>query len=409
MAISFRESVRVGLTDIWVRKVRSIVTVMGIVLGTMSIVVVLSIVEGVKNSSLSWMTERGGLKKIEVQRDWSQDQQVGVNDFFSLEEVQKIKTLLPEVEAFNAQLETYTTLKVGKYKFDGSVMGVYPDYQVVEEWTPTTGRFINDFDESSADNVILIGTKVKQALFGSRNAVGQSIIIGNQSFTVIGIMEEKKLVQPNGGMGDQNFLDYMNEFSFIPLTSMQKKIAKTSPIRGFSVRVKNLNDSEAVSKKIENILLNMRQGKHVFSVESAKEQAEKMQKQSLLFEMIFFFIAAISLIVGGIVIMNIMLASIQERTREIGVRLAIGARRWDIFLQFLVQTVLVTSIGGVFGIVIGISITGLVGTFLKTQVSVAPSMILIAFMVSAGVGLIFGIFPAVRASKLDPVKALRNE
>ncbi|MDZ4122010.1 MAG: FtsX-like permease family protein, partial [Candidatus Cloacimonadaceae bacterium] len=155
--------------------------------------------------------------------------------------------------------------------------------------------------------------------------------------------------------------------------------------------------------------LNLRQGKPVFRVDSAEEQLSQFKQSAMMFTAIFVLIAVISLLVGGIVIMNIMLASVKERTREIGVRIAIGARRLDIFLQFLVQTILVTALGGVLGIGLGFSILSSVSKFLQISVIASPQMIFTALVVSVGVGLLFGIAPAVRASNLDPVTALREE
>jgi putative ABC transport system permease protein len=153
----------------------------------------------------------------------------------------------------------------------------------------------------------------------------------------------------------------------------------------------------------------MRQGEPVFRIESAQERADEIQGDTETFRMIFFLISMISLLVGGIVIMNIMMATIQERTREIGIRITVGARRRDIFTQFLVQTVLVTSLGGVLGVVLGVSILDIVGGYLGMELTAGLDMVLIAIGVSAGVGLIFGISPAIKASKLDPVEALRYE
>jgi putative ABC transport system permease protein len=155
--------------------------------------------------------------------------------------------------------------------------------------------------------------------------------------------------------------------------------------------------------------LNLRHGEPVFEIESAQESAEEIKENSKIFYFIFFMISAISLLVGGIVISNIMLATIQERTREIGIRIAVGARRRDIFIQFLVQTVLITTIGGIVGIITGLSILNLVEGFLKFELVAAPAIVFVALLVSAGVGFLAGIIPAIMASRLNPVEALRYE
>jgi putative ABC transport system permease protein len=180
-------------------------------------------------------------------------------------------------------------------------------------------------------------------------------------------------------------------------------------IGSFAVKAQDVKSAPDLRRKLEAIILNLRAGEPVFRIESAQEEAEEMEENAAKFRIIFFLVSAISLLVGGIVIMNIMLASIQERTREIGIRIAVGARRRDIFLQFLVQTILVTTIGGVFGIILGLSILDIVSKYLDFELIAGGFMILVALMVSAGIGLIFGISPAIKASKLNPVEALRYE
>jgi putative ABC transport system permease protein len=227
---------------------------------------------------------------------------------------------------------------------------------------------------------------------------------------VVGIMKYRYMKPQGGGAAfSENYLDYLNQRSFVPLSTMLSKINPGTKIANLDIRAANPAAAAVLRKKVENTVLNLKHGKRVFQVNSAKEQMESMKKNNMIFSVIFVLIAVISLLVGGIVIMNIMLAAIKERTREIGVRLAIGARGRDIFLQFLVQTVLITSMGGVLGILLGYGILGQVSKFLEINVVASVQMIWAALSVSVGVGLIFGVLPAVRASRLDPVIALREE
>lgn len=429
MAISLGESLHIGFADIWTRKVRSIVTIVGIILGVMSIMVVLAIVNGMNKSTMDWMQARGGLNKIEVERNWQYDFNKGGNAEFSLREIDYIKSQIPEAAAINPRVSEFgLELTRGERSFQAQIQGVVPDMTIVDEWDAAKGRFIKEMDLQQYNDVIVLGSSVASELFGSRDPVGRQVSLkgqistpnqGNgraeqslktQSLTVIGVMEEKRM-KAQGGQGafGDNPLEYMNRRAFIPLSTMISKINPGLTITSLEIRAKNPESAVALRKKTENIVLNLKHGKRLFQIVSAQEQMQQMKQSSMIFTAVFILIAVISLLVGGIVIMNIMLASIKERTREIGVRLAIGARRRDIFLQFLVQTVMITGLGGVFGIALGYSILNLVGKYLDIQVAASVQMIWVSLFVSVGVGLIFGIMPAVRASNLDPVIALREE
>lgn len=411
MAISLTESLFVGISDILMRKVRSIVTVIGIILGVMSIMVVLAIVNGMNKSTMDWMKQRGGLNKIEIGRNWSYDFRQGGDASFSLAEVRALKELTPEAKAFNPQVLLYGNEVVYKGKgFWGDVWGVMPDMLLAEDWGVARGRFFWEVDVNENNNVIVLGHRSANDLFGNRDPIGQSITLAGQQLTVIGVMTRKYWQNQGGGtaFGD-NALEYMNTRSYVPISTMMNKLSPGSKIISLDVLAPSPEAALKMQSKLKSIILNMKSGKELFRVSSAQQEMQTMKQNSLIFTAIFIQIAVISLLVGGIVIMNIMLASIKERTREIGVRLAIGARRLDIFLQFMVQTVLITTLGGVLGIALGYAILGLVGDYLKINVLATVQMIWIALAVSVGVGLIFGITPAVRAGRLDPVTALREE
>lgn len=411
MAIPIAESLKLGIADILMRKVRSIVTVIGIILGVMCIMVVLAIVNGMNKSTMSWMEERGGLSKIEVEQNWQYDFSKGGDPSFTLKEIRYLQSLLPEAEAFNPSvLEWEAIITKGDIRYSTSLRGVMPDFVKVEQWDIAKGRFIKDMDIDLHSNVVVVGSTVAKEFFGNSEPLGQIMSIGNQQFTVVGVMSERFMQSQGGqiGMGD-NALEYLNQRCFIPISTMISKVNPISKISSIDIRAKSPEEAKELRRKVENIVLNLKNGKRLFQVTSAKEQMDTMQANAKIMEAIFILIAVISLLVGGIVIMNIMLASIRERTREIGVRIAVGARSRDIFLQFLVQTILITSLGGVLGILFGFAILDKVGSYLQIEVLASVQMIWVALLVSIGVGLIFGVGPAIRASRLDPVIALREE
>ena len=406
MAISLKESIIVGFSDFWSRKIRSFVTIFGIILGTMSIIVVLSVVKGINKKTLDWMMERGGMNKITIRKNWEYNKETSQKSYFTFKEYNLIRSLLPEVVSFNPQIRKHFRISSGSEKFSGRVSGVIPDFVSVEEWNVSEGRFISDFDVNQSSDVIVIGTQVREELFGNKNPIGSFITVHNRRLQVIGIMDYKFI---QGDFLQDNALAYMNRRSFIPLSTMIHKVTNDDVIENLSIKAASPEQAPELREKIEAIVLNLRYGEPVFRIESAQENAQDMVKEQATFRMIFFLISMISLLIGGIVIMNIMLASIQERTREIGIRITVGARRRDIFMQFLVQTVLVTTIGGIFGITSGLLILDIVGKYLEFELVAGYRKIFIALLVSAGVGLIFGISPAIKASRLNPVEALRYE
>lgn len=411
MAISLSENLHIGFSDILSRKVRSIVTIFGIILGVMSIMVVLAIVNGMNESTLAWMQERGGMNKIEIQRNWNWDYRKAGKAYFSLSEIKYLQAQVPEARAFNANIREWGgSIKRGDITFNGEIYGVMPDMRIVDEWDVSRGRFINRYDIDLNNNVVVLGSTVASELFSSRNPLGEYVNINGQQLMVIGIMQEKYMpAQAGNKVFGENAMEYMNRRVFLPISTMLHKISPEQVISSFEIKTFNPEQTKVLQKRVENILLNLRQGKPIFEVSSPEEELAQMKQNAMMFTAIFVFIAVISLLVGGIVIMNIMLASVKERTREIGVRLAIGARRFDIFVQFLVQTVMITALGGIFGIALGYSILGMISKFLEISVVASMQMIWVALLVSLGVGLLFGITPAVRASNLDPVIALRED
>ncbi|HOU72853.1 MAG TPA: ABC transporter permease, partial [Candidatus Syntrophosphaera sp.] len=349
MAISLAESLSLGLADILSRKVRSIVTIIGIILGVMSIMVVLAIVNGMNKTTLDWMGQRGGLNKVEVRQNWDWDLSRGGEPTFSLREIQQIRELLPPVEAFNPQTQLQPQeMLYGELGYVVSMLGVFPDMEKVEDWQVAKGRFISSLDIDNHNNVVVLGSTTAKELFSSRDPMGQYVGFAGQKLLVVGVMEEKYMKAQGGGSAfTDNALEYMNQRAFVPLSTLLSKIDPNQKVNSLSLQAASPEAAKELRKKVEDVVLNIKQGKKVFEVSAAQEQMDQMKQSSMIFSAIFVLIAVISLLVGGIVIMNIMLASVKERTREIGVRIAVGARRRDIFAQFMVQTILITALGGV--------------------------------------------------------------
>ena len=408
MAISIYEGVKLGFIDFWANKLKSLITIIGIVLGTMSIIVILSIINGMRKESLAWMNESGGIKRITIERNWWFENPLNVPGHFTLREFDFIKENIPEVEAINALTRSWgNRISNGQNMTWGHLMGTTPAYEIINEWTVSEGRFLQQIDYRESSDVIVLGSTIKDQLFGYRNPIGQYVTLNGRRLQVIGVMERRFMDRGHLDFGDENPLEYLNRYIIIPLSTMINKLGGNDVIENIAIRALDEKQPFIIKPILENLLLSMRKNQPIFRVDSAAEEFVEENSTGQMFQIIFFFISSISLLVGGIVIMNILLASIKERTREIGIRLTVGARQRDIFLQFLVQSVVITFVGGVIGVISSMGILDFVSDYLKLPVIMDYSMVVTALCTSIIVGLFFGIYPAIKASKLDPVKALR--
>ncbi|MCL1827326.1 MAG: ABC transporter permease [Candidatus Cloacimonetes bacterium] len=412
MAISIYESISLGFIDFWSRKVRSFITLLGIVLGTVSIIVILSIVNGMNAKTMEWMNETGGIKKISIWRNWMYQSPTNLPNYFTIREVDFIRENIPPVEAFNVAETDLKQLANGGNQMMGQVIGCLPDFIKIGKWEIDEGRSFNMHDYYESNNVIVLGSSAKNNLFGPKNAIGQYVTLSglfgsgaSNRLMVVGVLKERRM---DSSIWSENPLEWLNRQSFIPVSTRLKTGGED---KLSNIEILCLDEKQPYTLKpiLEDFILNMRKGQPVFRIESAIEDVEEMRESTKMFRIIFMFISAISLFVGGIVIMNIMLATIQERTREIGIRLAVGARQIDIFIQFLVQTVVVSFIGGALGVVLAVTIVDLVGGYLDMNTELDVTTVVVALTVSCVIGFFFGLYPAIKASKLDPVVALRNE
>lgn len=409
MAISFKEVFNQSLQDFWAKKIRTIVTVMGIVLGTASIIIVMSIVQGSIKQTTEWMEATGGFKKIDVRVNWQNSEQVNRPKEFKYDELVDLLYPIQGIDLVDIEMWMWvSTIKYNKNEVEPNFKAVNDDFFKIEEWEVQTGRGFTPFDYKNKQKVALIGTSARAKLFGSIDPLEKKIQVGSDFFDVVGVLEHREFLG-QGGMGQNNWLEWKNNLILIPVSTAIALNPHSNRVNRFNLTSTDESITESVKAKVERTINAEFNNKRIYMAESNLERREEIMKSSSQFNIIFYFISAISLIVGGIVIMNIMLATVKERTREIGVRMSIGGSRLDIFLQFLIQTVLVTTLGGVIGLFLGISLSGVVAQYLDVNVSVSSGLILIALLMSSGVGLIFGTIPSWQACSLDPVTALRSE
>ncbi|MDP8242411.1 MAG: ABC transporter permease [Candidatus Celaenobacter antarcticus] len=403
-------NIRLGIVDMVHNVGRTLITMLGVILGTMSIIAVLALVQGGREQSIRWLEERGGVLKLSIDTKWTfdLDERSQIRDQrLMLKDMRLIRNYFPDLLNFSPESSKWLQMKYKDKNYSTRVNGVYPAYQEAENFSIGEGRFISEFDVEQASRVIAIGVRVKDALFGKENALGKNIIISNNQFKVIGIMEEKKMEM--SGWGGHNPMDWLNRQSFIPLTTMLKKLFADEPIDEINFQVASSEMVKPTQDRLNQFLKALRGGEEIFEVRANSDRLENIQKNSNDTQLILMIIGGISLIVGGIVITNISLASVKERLREIGVRMAVGAKRKDILVQFLIQTTFMSLIGGIIGVLMGLSLLQALEKFLSSPTSANPNMIIIALVLSVGVGFIAGFFPAMQASRSDPIKILRYE
>ncbi len=409
MAISFKEVVNQSLQDFWAKKIRTIVTVMGIILGTASIIIVMSIVQGSIKQTTSWIEETGGFKKIEVYVNWEFNEQVNRRKRFEYDELKELLRPIQGIESLDLNLTVWNnSIKYGKNDVAPWYRAVDDDFFKVEDWGVQEGRMFNQFDYKANNDVALIGSNARMNLFGSINPIGKKINVGGDFLTVIGILDYREFMGQSE-LGQGNWLEWKNDMILVPITTSLKLNPRYNSITNFSILTTDESLTESVQAKVEKTLNAQFNNKPVYKTSSNLERREEILENSSKFNIIFYFISAISLLVGGIVIMNIMLATIKERTREIGVRMSVGGSKLDIFLQFLIQTIIITTLGGIVGIFVGIGLADIVAGYVNVSIAVTSQLIIIALLMSSGVGLIFGVIPSWKACSLNPVTALRTE
>jgi len=384
--------------------IRSLLTGLGMVIGTASVILVVTIsltsreyileqIEGV-GSNLVYGQAEIGTQQVNAQVD---------ADFVKLADVEAVREQLAgRIVAASAVVNTFDRMRINGKDQDIQVIGTDEFYKPVRNMVVLSGRFLDSSDVALRQKVCLLTEKLAQRLYGSTSAaIGNVIKVHELQFTVIGTFKEKVESFGQSELGSETIL--------IPVTVM-RFFTKEERVDPLDVQVKSADDVEAVTQQIKQILESRHRPGARYRVQNLTEILNAARKIATILSLVLVLVSAVALIISGIGIMNIMLVTVTERTREIGIRMAVGASRKEILLQFLTEAVLISLGGGILGILVGVSIPLSVQLFVENlAIPVSPASVIIAFTVSCAVGLIFGMLPANRASKLNPTDALRYE
>jgi ABC-type antimicrobial peptide transport system permease subunit len=410
--MTLRESIVDGFAEVRARKGRTVLQTLGVVLGVASLVAVQGLVDAGRREALKFFAEVGGLTKILVVNRPARQTVVSArelaSDGLTWEDAKAIKREVPFAVAVDPIATSDQTMRYGDYQRRHDVVGATPDYPSVYRFFPARGRFLIEDDLASGSPVCVLGDTAARTYFGNEDPLGKTLHIGDVGFQVVGVMKRKEFYFNEGS---ENALEWMNRMTFIPLTALYARFTggEVKRVDYVNVVVDSVQNNRLAADAVKALLYRRHGGVEDFEVWNRDETLKRREEQGRVFDITFLATGILSLIVGGIVIMNIMLASYQERIREVGVRKAIGARGIDIAVQFLVESVLVTSIGGAVGLLLGIGFAQAITALLARPAIITLRMAVVGVVASVGTGLFFGLYPAVRAARLNPVEALRYE
>lgn len=383
------QSIKMAFKSIRSNKLRSVLTMLGIIIGVSSVIILVSIAQGSSKNITSQINQLG--KNLLTVNTYSTDLELTDDTISQLGKLSGVKAVSPIVSGRVNVRKDRTTSQV-------SVIGTNASYSDVRDTKVSRGRFITDLDIEYRQKIAVLGSETAETFFGVNNPVGEYIQLNGNSYKVVGVLASKG--SSLGQSGDNVVI--------VPLSTGQLLAGSTS-ISTVYLQGKSESQMNFVMNEVKMKLAALFPGKsNDYGVTNQQDVMDTMSSVTNTMTMLLGGIASISLLVGGIGIMNIMLVSVSERTKEIGIRKAIGAKRKDILLQFLIESVVLSAMGGMIGILLGLGCGKMVSTFMNMSISFSAPVILYSFLFSLIVGVVFGVFPANKASKLNPIQALRS-
>ena len=408
--INIPSTIKISFRALWVNKMRSALTMLGIIIGVGAVIAMIAVGTGASQQISAQIASMGSNLLIILPGSTSSGgvrMGAGSQPTLSMGDAEAILRECPAVAEVGPVLGGVAQVVVGHLNWSTGVTGTTPGMLIVRDWPLASGRPFTDQDVKSATKVALLGQTVVDNLFGEQSPVGQTIRIKNVPFTVIGVLS----VKGQSAQGQDQ-----DDVIYIPVTTAQKKLFGTQfpgMVRIIMVKAKSAEDLSAAERQINELI---KQRHHIgpkqdndFTVRNLTQIMQAAEQSTQVMTLLLGAIASVSLLVGGIGIMNIMLVSVTERTREIGIRMAIGAKTWDIRLQFIIEALTLSLIGGVIGTITGVSTAVILSSVSGWPTVVSVLSILLAFSFSGFIGIFFGFYPAYKASLLNPIDALRYE
>jgi putative ABC transport system permease protein len=405
-----------GFENLRAHKLRSILTMLGMIFGVAAVIAMLSIGAGAQQQVIAFIQQLGVRNVIVEAREAPDNQTLQrvrlLSSGLSFRDLRAIQASLPGLEAVSARKRFVPSKLLPRLRGDvPAVFGVSTVYQQIGGLSMAQGRFFTAEEEAAAAAVAVLGRSTATAVFGSDDPVGRFVKLNEDWFRVVGVAAPRLAMQGDvGGLPAQD----SNNVVYVPITAALHRIEDSQAflrdeIDAIYLTIASEGEVPAAGAIVRGLLESTHRGADDYTVIVPAELLAQQERTRRLFQFVMVAIASISLLVGGIGIMNIMLASVMERTREIGVRRAIGATRRDVIRQFLIETTLITLTGGFTGTIVGIVLSQLVAYFAGWSTIVTVTSVVVACAVSVTVGIVFGLYPAVRAAKLDPVYALHYE
>lgn len=386
------QSMKMAMKSILSSKIRAFLTMLGIIIGVSSVIALVSVGQGTTSQITESLSSLGTNQLTVNIMGRGATTSLTYEEALALGDIEGVENVSPVITG-------NVTAKNGTENVSVSVEGITPAYEEVQDFHVQSGRFLLEIDTDYRQKVALIGTDTAEDLFGTDDPVGQKVQLNGSSYKIVGLLESKG--STSGGSSDEKIL--------IPISTAERFL-QSKGVRSITITTTSNENVEEVKTKLESTLDAKFSGaENSYSVFDSQEMLETVNETSDTLSMALGGIAGISLFVGGIGIMNIMIVSVNERTREIGIRKAIGARKLNILMQFLIESVVLSGTGGLIGVGLGLGASWAVGKYTTMNVATSWNMVLISFSFSLIIGVVFGMIPANKAARMRPIYALRNE